>query len=101
MAAPRKATQVRAALEAKGMTPTNNHHVMFRKEIDGVTTLITRISHGMDEIGDSLGKRMANQCALQLKEFWELIDCTLSAKQWDDLVRARCAGGHNPFLGGR
>jgi hypothetical protein len=51
---------------------------MFRKTFDGVTHLVTRTSHGMDEIGDNLAKRTANQCALQLVEFWNLVDCGLS-----------------------
>jgi hypothetical protein len=80
------------------MTAENNHHTMFRKKVDGVTTLVTRISHGASEIGDDLGKRMANQCALQLREFWSLVDCDLDAEQWEALVRQRCAGGRNPFM---
>jgi hypothetical protein len=71
---------------------------MYRKTIDGVTTLVTRISHGADTIGDDLGKRMANQCCLQLKEFWRLVDCNLTAEDWDAIVRTRCTGGRNPFL---
>ncbi|WP_395659140.1 hypothetical protein [Nocardioides sp.] len=74
---------------------------MFTKTIDGVVTLVTRVSHGSDEIGNSLGKLMANQCALHLREFWDLVDCTLSESDWDDIVRERCVGGRNPFLGGR
>lgn len=40
---------------------------MYRKEIEGVAKLVTRISHGTDEIGDTLGKLMGNQLCLQLK----------------------------------
>ena len=89
---------VATALTAKGMVPDESHHTMYRKSIDGVTTLVTRISHGADTIGDDLGKRMANQCCLQLKEFWRLVDCHLSEADWDALVRSRCVGGHNPFM---
>lgn len=95
----RTTRKVAAALVAKGMSVDQNHHTMYRKSVDGVTTLVTRISHGSTEIGDSLGKRMANQCALQLREFWDLVDCPMSESQWDALVRQRCAGGHNPFIG--
>jgi hypothetical protein len=97
--ATRKAADVESALEAKGMDRDENHHHMFRKEIDGVTQLVTRISHAKGEVNDHLGKLMGNQCCLQLKEFWELVDCTLSAEQWDVLVAQRCHGGQNPFLG--
>jgi hypothetical protein len=81
------------------MERTESHHSMFRKKVEGTTQLVTRISHGAAEIDDGLGKRMANQCCLQLKEFWQLIDCPLSEEEWDDLVRQRCGGGRNPFLG--
>jgi hypothetical protein len=81
------------------MQAQEGHHTMYRKTIDGVTTLVTRISHSADAIGDDLGKRMANQCALQLREFWQLVDCTLTEEDWDQLVAQRCAGGRNPFLG--
>jgi len=80
------------------MTPSENHHHMYRKTIDGVTTLVTRMSHGSTTIGDGLGKLMAAQCALQLREFWDLVDCTLSAEEWDLLVKQRCTDGRNPFL---
>ena len=69
--ATRKAADVESALEAKGMDRDENHHHMFRKEIDGVTQLVTRISHAKGEVNNHLGKLMGNQCCLQLKEFWE------------------------------
>lgn len=97
--ATRRTTVVERALEAKGMTRDENHHSMFRKEIAGVTHVVTRTSHGSREIGDSLGKRMANQCYLRLREFWDLIDCPLSEEGWEELIRERCVDGRNPFLG--
>jgi len=97
--AERKAADVERALLEKGMEPDENHHHMFRKQVDGVTQLVTRISHGSkNEIGDNLGKLMGAQCCLQLKEFWELVDCTLTEETWDALVAERCSGGQNPFL---
>jgi hypothetical protein len=96
---PQPASAVRDALVAKGMLPDDSHHHMYRKKVAGATMLVTRISHGANEINDGLAKLMANQCCLQLREFWNLIDCTLSAETWDDIVRERCRGGRNPFLG--
>lgn len=76
------------------------HHHMYRKSIDGVTHLVTRISHGRgNEIDDGLGLLMARQCCLQLREFWRLVDCPMSEQEWDALVAERCASGRNPFLG--
>jgi hypothetical protein len=96
--ATRDVAVVERALLDKGMERDETHHHMFRKTIEGVTHLVTRISHGTREIDDGLGKLMANQCCLQLAEFWELIDCSLSERGWNDLVTQRCADGHNPFL---
>ena len=89
---------VEQALVAKGMERDETHHSMFRKTVGGVTHLVTRISHSAREIDDGLGKLMANQCCLQLREFWNLVDCPLSEEQWDALVAGRCADGRNPFL---
>jgi hypothetical protein len=95
----RSAAEVAKALEEKGMECDEAHHHMFRKTLDGVTTLVTRLSHSGGEVDDGLGKMMANQCCLQLREFWNLVDCPLSADEWDKLVAERCMGGRNPFLG--
>ena len=95
---PRTAAEVEAALLAKGMERDESHHHMFRKTVEGATHMVTRISHGSSDIGDDLGKRMANQCVLQLREFWDLVDCTLTAEAWDELARSRCTNGRNPFL---
>lgn len=94
----RKVAIVEGAQLAKGMERDENHHSMYRKTIEGVTHLVTRISHGGNEIDDGLGKLMANQLCLQLTEFWELIDCPLSEDEWDAIVLDRCADGRNPFL---
>jgi len=96
---PRPVAAVTPALVAKGMQRDETHHHMFRKRVDGVTTLVTRISHSASEINDGLGKLMASQCCLQLREFWALVDCGLSEADWDAKVTERCVGGRNPFLG--
>lgn len=94
----RPAADVERALLDKGMERDDTHHHMFRKTVEGVTRIVTRISHGATEIDDGLGKLMANQCCLQLREFWDLVDCPLSEDEWDALIAERCSAGHNPFL---
>ncbi len=94
----RARTAVEQALLLKGMEQDDSHHHMFRKTVAGVTHLVTRTSHNMAEIDDTLAKRMANQLCLQLREFWRLIECPLSEEDWEGLIRQRCAGGQNPFL---
>lgn len=76
---------VRQALLDKGMQPDEAHHHMFRKTVEGTTHLVTRISHNAKEIDDGLGRLMANQLCLQLREFWSLVDCDLSEAEWDNL----------------
>ncbi len=95
----RRARVVRDSLLAKGMTQDQNHHQMYRKRVDGVTTLVTRISHGATEIDDHNGIKMAKQCVLHLGEFWDLVDCPLDEAGWDQKVRDRCPDGRNPFIG--
>lgn len=92
------ATVVQALLD-KGMERDENHHHMYRKTIEGVTHLVTRISHGSNEINDHLGGLMGKQLCLQLREFWDLVDCPLSEPDWTAIVIERCSGGRNPFLG--
>jgi hypothetical protein len=94
-----KARVVKAALLAKGMEPDENHHHMLRKKVDGVVTLVTRMSHDDKEIRGDLVVLMARQCAVRSAEFWQLVDCPLSEKDWEKLIKERCADGRNPFIG--
>ena len=93
-----KAAAVKAALCAKGMKPDENHHHMLRKKIDGVTHVVTRISHSAKDIDDGIAKLMAAQCVLNLNEFKKLVACPLTADAWIGLIRERCTDGRNPFL---
>jgi len=97
--ATRRAKVVADALVRKGMVREDSHHVMFVKTLEGVATLVTRMSHESHEIDENLAARMAKQCCLFLREFWRLVDCPLRREEWDDLVRQRCVGGRNPFIG--
>jgi hypothetical protein len=67
--ATRPVAVVEAALLAKGMERDESHHSMFRKTIEGVTHLVTRTSHSGHDIDNHLGKMIANQLCLQLREF--------------------------------
>jgi hypothetical protein len=89
--ATQRASNVATVLEEKGMQRDENHHHMFRKQVAGVTTLVTRISHNAKDIDDGLARLMGNQLCLQQAEFWRLINCSLVAE--------RCVDGRNPFLG--
>lgn len=99
MPIPFTVTAVESALLGKGMERDANHHWMYRRTLAGVTTLVTRISHGCEQVDRHNAHLMANQCCLQLAEFVRLVECTLGQADWDALVRERCSGGRNPFLG--
>lgn len=99
MPLPFQARAVAKSLQEKGMQPHPSHHWMYRRKVDGVMMLVTRISHGSHEIGRENAHKMANQCALMLDEFVRLIDCTLTKDEWEELIRERCADGRNPFIG--
>jgi hypothetical protein len=94
----RPARVVRQALLSKGMTPDEGDHEFFRKDIPGVNQLVTKISHSGKDIGDAKATRMANQLCLQLREFWRLIDCSISEQDWEAIVRDRCPNGTNPLV---
>lgn len=89
---------VRQALLDKGMSPDEGDHEFFRKNITGVNHLVTKVSHSGKDIEDAKATRMANQLCLQLGEFWRLIDCSLSERDWETIVRQRCPNGTNPFM---
>lgn len=91
-----KARLVTAALVRKGMIPYENDHHMLKKKIDGVTTLVTKTSHDDKEISRDLATFMAHQCGLNVTEFWQLVECTLSQEQWDDKIRG-WPDGRNPY----
>ena len=89
-----------AGLLAKGMAQHENHHHMLTKTVDGVTEVVTRMSHdGKKEISGTLAKLMGHQCFLHPAEFWNLIDCPLSEDAWKKLIAERCVDGRNPFIG--
>ena len=98
MGTTRPVAKVLAALENKGMEPQSGDHYFFRMKVEGVTQLVTKVSHGTKEITEYHAGLMSRQCVLQLKEFWELIDCPLTAEKWVRLIKERCADGRNPFL---
>lgn len=94
-----RSDRVRRALVSKGMIPTDSHHHMFRRTVDGVTQLVTRLSHGEKEVTERTARLMAKQCVLHFDEFTRLVECPLSPEEWDNCVRERCVDGRNPFIG--
>ena len=99
MGAPLKVRDIERALVRKGMRKRESHHTMFVKAYPGGPTLITRISHGLNEYSDSMLSEVAKQLALaNVGEVRDLVECTLSAEAWDEKVTERCPSGVNPYI---
>jgi hypothetical protein len=69
---------------------------MLRGKVDGITTLVTWMSHDDKEIRGDLIGLIARQCCLKGPEFWDLIDCPLSKEGWDKLVGTVAPTGEIP-----
>lgn len=86
----RSASKIKNALTKKGMNSTEGtKHVMFTLKVDGVAEVVTRMSRNLRDIDDYLGSQMAKQCLLSNREFWELIDCTLSEADWVAIIKRK------------
>jgi hypothetical protein len=64
-------------------------HRVFEYYIDGRWILRTKVSHGRGgDIGHVLIKKMARQCRLSYNQFIDLVNCTLSAERYCEIIRA-------------
>lgn len=86
MGSVRSTTAIIAALRSKGAEARQSHHVMITKQIDGVTVVVTRVSHGRKDVPRGVMRAMARQCHLTLPQFVDLVDCPLSEADWDELI---------------
>ena len=88
---PKKRKDVESALVSKGFVQNDTHHHMFvyYTRAGKKTTLRTRTSHGMREIGDNLLGQMAKQCGLRKKDFLDLVDCPLNRAGYEEQVKDR------------
>jgi hypothetical protein len=82
-----KAMDIEQALTKKGFSLDTSHHKMFWYYSAGKKTSIrTRVSHGIDEYGDSLIGQMARQVGLTKAQLSSFITCTLSAEQYQAIL---------------
>jgi hypothetical protein len=85
--ATRSKLQIEQSLKKKGfICERGRDHLTFTFYLDGKRRARTYISHGSSSggISSKLISDMANQCFLTKKEFLELVDCTLSQKQYTE-----------------
>lgn len=87
---PKDKRDVDAGLLNKGFQPQpGDHNYFVYVALDGKKTVAkTKTSHGRGfDIGDSLLGMMARQCALTRAQFLKLIECPLSRKDYEDILR--------------
>ncbi len=87
---PVKIRKLEKGLKAKGFTRKNSNHIVmtYVTESGLRTSVITHFSHRASgkEVSDHEMGKMAKQCELSIKQFMELVDCTLSRKEYEKLL---------------
>ena len=87
---PKDKRDVEAGLLSKGFQPKpGDHHYFVYVALDGKKAVAkTKTSHGRGfDISDSLLGMMAQQCALTRAQFLKLIECPLSRKEYEAILR--------------
>ena len=70
-------------------------HTLFFYQLDERDTAVfTKVSRGTKykTLGDGLVKEMAHQCRLSIARFRELVACSLSKQEYEDLIREKIEG---------
>ena len=87
----RDAHDIESALLKKGFLKADGDHHYFKYQtISGLITPIkTKTSHTPKQksIGDSLLGKMCKQCHLSKSQFIELVDCPMTRKQYETILK--------------
>lgn len=80
-----------AALLRKGFAEFKgrDHRFFFFMHASRKTSIFTKVSRGEREADDWLQRKMAQQVRLTKREFAALVDCTLSAADYAELLMER------------
>ena len=82
---PRKTKIIARKLEQEDFRRKNSHHKFYCLFHENKkTTVWTKLSHSIEEYGDSLLSLMAKELSLSNKELNEFLDCNINH---DDLVQ--------------
>ena len=82
-----KTDKIDKALRKKGFEiEERDHHYYFYYHNGKKTAINTKTSHGKDEIWDSLIGKMARQLCLEKEQFLRLIQCTLDAETYKQIL---------------
>ena len=89
----RKRDAVETSLEKKGFERKTGDHVFFiYYTTDGRKTSVrTKMSYGSShrDISQNLVSRMAKQCRLATSDFKRLVDCPLSRKDYEEMLKKK------------
>lgn len=82
-----KTEKIDKALRKKGFKNEQRDHNYYFYYYNGKKSAInTKTSHGKDEVGDSLIGMMAKQLHLKKEQFMQLIQCTLDADTYKQIL---------------
>lgn len=93
-------SEVERGLIKKGFVLDHADHRRLRFTPSGRPTHIwTKLSHGRGgkDVGTGLLKRMAEQCALSLSDFCDLVDCSLGKEEYKNRVTNHLAHNRLPW----
>lgn len=88
---PKPRRTVMAALERKGFVASEGDHTYYiYHTTDGRKTLAkTKVSHSGKDVADNILGMMARQCRLTAPQFRDLVDCPLSRKAYEAILRSQ------------
>lgn len=90
---PRDRSDILSSLTSKGFElkqGKRDHYVLFFTHDGRVQPVFTKLSRGSQHktVDDSLLGRMSRQLKISRKQFDELVDCPMTAKDYQDLLRS-------------
>ena len=89
---PRDRTDILASLTSKGFElkqGKRDHDVLFFKQDGLIQAVFTRVSRGSQykTIDDSLLGRMSRQLKISRRQFDDLVDCPMTAEDYQEVLR--------------
>ena len=90
---PRDRSDILSSLTSKGFElkqGKRDHDVLFFTHDGRVQPVFTKLSRGAQHktVDDSLLGRMSRQLKISRKQFDELVDCSMTGKDYQDLLRS-------------
>ncbi len=81
------ADKTKKALLNKGFVQDDRHHHFYLLYHQGKVVVYTKMSHNDQDIGDQLISKMYKQCKINKRQFFDLIDCSLSGDGYIDILK--------------